>query len=169
MPRSNAAVFGIGQNGVNIAAALDAIAVSEIGATILANSDDGYNVIVGSVATAVATFNDYSKHPNVRVWLPKINDWSTAAGRYQVLNKYGVAYIQQLSLPDFGPESQDKIAVQMIRECKAIPLFMSGRFDDAITACRSRWASLPGAGYGQHENSMDALRSAWQAAGGVLA
>lgn len=169
MPRSNSSVFGIGQNGINIAAALDAIAHSEIGAAILAKSDDGYNVVVGSVATAIATFDHYTVHPNVRVWLPKINDWSTAAGRYQTLHKYAEVYMQQLRLPDFGPQSQDMIAVQMIRECKAIPLFMSGRFDEAITACCSRWASLPGAGYGQHENSMDALRAAWQAAGGVTA
>lgn len=94
---------------------------------------------------------------------------STAAGRYQILERYFDAYRVQLNLPDFGPASQDAIAVQLIRECRALADIEAGRFDAAIRKCASRWASLPGAGYQQHENRLDDLRTAYVAAGGSLA
>lgn len=168
MPRSSSTKFGLGQAGINVCAALDTLAFSEIGPAMLAQSDDGYNVLVGSVPGDVHTFPTYAFHPNVKIWLPKLKDFSTAAGRYQTLWKYADAYIKQLHLPGFDPVSQDAIAVQQMRECHAVAMFMDGKFEDGITACRSRWASLPGAGYGQHENAMEALRGAFQAAGGVI-
>jgi muramidase (phage lysozyme) len=73
-----------------------------------------------------------------------------------------------LNLPDFSPESQDAIALQQIREQKAIPDILAGRFDEAVKKCSNIWASLPGAGYGQHENELSKLRTAFVAAGGVL-
>lgn len=148
----------------NLNAFLDMIAISEIGPKLLAESDDGYNVIVGGTL-----FNDYSKHPNVLVDLPKLGIKSTAAGRYQVLRRYAIYYKQLLKLPDFGPESQDAIALQQMRERKAIPDILAGRFDEAIAKVSNIWASLPGAGYGQHENELDRLRLAYTKAGGVLA
>ncbi|MDP4381039.1 lysozyme, partial [Escherichia coli] len=35
--------------------------------------------------------------------------------------------------------------------------------------CRNIWASLPGAGYGQREHSLEKLVTAWRTAGGVPA
>ena len=148
----------------NLKAFLDMIAWSEIGPALLAASDDGYNVCVGSTPAAPILFDSYATHP-------KRHDAATnsdAAGRYQFMGRYWDAYRQQLGLPDFGHESQDKWAVQLIRECHALDDIEGGRFDVAVGKCRSRWASLPGAGYGQHENQIAALRAAYQAAGGVL-
>lgn len=121
--------------------------------------DRGYDVIVGG-----SLFNDYSKHPGVVVELPKLGIKSTAAGRYQILKKYADAYIKALRLPDFGPESQDAIAWQLIGECRARADVEAGRFEVAINKCRSRWASLPGAGYGQHEHEMETLRAVYDKA-----
>lgn len=128
-----------------LAAFLDTIAWSEIGPALLAVSDDGYNVCVGG-----AFFPSYAVHPRIR------NDKldSDAAGRYQLMGRYWLPYKQQLKLPDFSPESQDIIAVQLIRECHALGVIEAGRVEDAVALCRSRWASLPGAGYGQHENKL---------------
>lgn len=148
----------------NLAAFLDMIAISEIGLKLLSKSDDGYNVVVGGTL-----FEDYSNHPNILVPLPKLGISSTAAGRYQLLRRYFVAYKKQLNLPDFGPESQDAIALQQIRERKAIPDILAGRFDEAVKKCSNIWASLPGAGYGQHENDINKLRAEFVNAGGVLA
>lgn len=149
----------------NQRAFLDMIAHSEIGQALLAVSDNGYNVIVGSTPEKPILFYDYSQHPHR--YVKRMN--STAAGRYQILARYADAYIEMLHLPDFGPTSQDVIALQMIRECRAIPLIEAGSFDAAVKACASRWASFPGAGYGQHENKLDELRAAYQQAGGTLA
>lgn len=149
----------------NIKAFLDMIAHSEIGAELLAVSDNGYNVIVGSTPQKPILFDDYYVHP--RRYMPAMN--SDAAGRYQFMGRYWDHYKKQLALPDFGHDSQDKWALCLIGECRAVKLIESGNFDEAVYACRSRWASFPGAGYGQHENRMDGLRLAYTKAGGVVA
>lgn len=148
----------------NMKAFLDMIAHSEIGPGLLAVSDNGYNVIVGSTPAAPILFDSYAAHP--RKYIKAMN--SDAAGRYQFMGQYWEHYRKQLLLPDFGHDSQDEWAIQLIRECGAIQMIEAGRFDDAVHACRSRWASFPAAGYNQHENSMDSLRSAYVAAGGSL-
>jgi muramidase (phage lysozyme) len=153
---------------MNRKAFLYTLAVSEIGVPMLAKSDDGYNVLVGSTPSAMSTFDSYADHPRKLVHVGG-NLWSTAAGRYQILSHLFDAYKAQLSLPDFGKDSQDAIALQLARECHALDDIDAGRIEMALTKCRSRWASLPGAGYGQHENSMAALVAAYQSAGGKLA
>jgi muramidase (phage lysozyme) len=149
----------------NLLAFLTMLSVSEGTAGI---GQDGYNVLVGSRRDMPLLFGSYSDHPRARI---QLNDslTSTAAGRYQILARYYDAYKKQLSLPDFGPHSQDAIAVQLIRECKALEDIHAGRLVAAVTKCRSRWASLPGAGYGQHENTITALADAYAKAGGTLA
>jgi len=160
MARISAALAG----GANRTAFLDMIASSEIGAALLALTDDGYNVLVGSTPAAPLTFPSYAVPPDV--YNAALN--STAAGRYQALNRYAVIYIKQLGLPDFGPVSQDLIALQQIRERCALPLIDAGAFEQAVYACNSIWASLPGAAYGQHTNSIDSLKAAYLLAGGQL-
>ncbi|QMC42678.1 glycoside hydrolase family 104 protein (plasmid) [Escherichia coli] len=129
--------------------------------------DRGYDVIVGG-----KLFSDYSKHPGVYVKLnAKLT--SSAAGRYQVLEKFAKHYMKQLGLPDFGPDSQDKIALQLIRECKALADIDEGRIHQAVYKCRSRWASFPpppGAGklYNQRAESIDKMLEIFKKAGGVV-
>ncbi|WP_323119994.1 glycoside hydrolase family 24 protein [Burkholderia alba] len=171
MPRIAADVAG----GQNVCAFLDMIARSEIDAYTLAHSDDGYNVLVGShgpmvrngqsIPAKVMTFPSYAAHPNI--YNASLN--STAAGRYQALNRFAVAYMASLRLPDFGPVSQDRIAIQQIRERRAIPLILAGQFAAAVTACSNIWASLPGNSYGQHQNLVTTLQSYFVAAGGCVA
>lgn len=155
----------------NLKAFLDTIAVSELGAALLAVSDNGYNVVVGSTAKSPVLFGDYRDHPRhaVKLIINGQQITSTAAGRYQVLMRYYDSYKASLKLPDFSPASQDAIALQMIRECHATDLITSGRFAEAVDACRSRWASLPGAGYNQNERKLSFLQDAYVAAGGVVA
>lgn len=152
----------------NLKAFRDMIAHSEIGSDLLAVSDDGYDVIVGSTADHPILFNSYADHPRR---LMNVNGLqSTAAGRYQILKRYFDFYKSLLKLKDFGKEAQDTIAVQMIKECKALQDVEAGRFEIAVVKCKSRWASLPGAGYeGQHENNMADLQQAYVKAGGSLA
>lgn len=155
---------------------LDTIAHSEIGPEMLALTDDGYNVCVGSTPKRLILFDDYSRHPGFEetrypdgpgVSRNKALD-SDAAGRYQQMGRFWPAYRDQLHLPDFGPASQDLIAIQLIRECHALDDISNGYLQQALFKCRSRWASLPAAGYGQHENSMVDLLAAFRAAGGIV-
>lgn len=171
MARITAATAG----GQNVVAFLDMIAASEIDAYTRAHSDDGYNVLVGShgpmerqgqqIPAKVLTFSSYATHPNI--FNAQLN--STAAGRYQELfHNYG-SYAQLLHLTDFSPLSQDLIAIQQIRECRAIPLIQEGHIAASIGACSHLWASLPGNDYGQHQNQLSMLIAAFQAAGGTVA
>jgi muramidase (phage lysozyme) len=145
----------------NRKAFLDMLAVSEGTAKL---GDNGYNVINGG-----QLFTGYADHPRVMVNLPKLKIRSSAAGRYQLLAKYFDAYKKQLQLPDFSPASQDAIAVQQICECRALAAVDAGQFAEAVAKCRHIWASLPGAGYGQHENTLANLQAAYSHAGGTLA
>ena len=146
----------------NLSAFLDMIAWSEIGPKLLATSDDGYNVLVGGTL-----FQGYADHPRKVIEVrPGLK--SSAAGRYQLLARYFDPYKQQLGLEDFSPESQDAIAIQQIKECRAIPSIQNGALANALSLCSHIWASLPGAGYGQHENAVSGLRTAYIDAGGKL-
>lgn len=110
----------------------------------------------------------YDDHPRKCVWNNKLKQWSTAAGKYQILERYFDYYRNALKLYDFSPEAQDAIAMRLIAECHAIEAIDEGRFDDAVHLCRSRWASFPDAGHGQRENKIDALRKAYSELGGTL-
>lgn len=133
----------------NLKAFLDLIAFSE---GTLYQGDNGYNVIVGG-----ELFHDYSDHPRKKVYIKRIDDYSTAAGRYQIKARIFDFYKKAMNLPDFGPESQNRIAIRLIGECKAMADIEDGKIKEAITKCKSRWASFPGAGYGQNEHSMELL------------
>ena len=123
----------------------------------------GYNVLVGG-----GLFHDFSEHPH------KVIDLghglkSSAAGRYQLLGRYWDVYKVQLHLPDFGPDSQDRVAIQQIKECKALGDIEAGNIESAIRKCCRIWASLPGSGYGQRENAMAPLVAYYQQQGGEVA
>jgi len=149
----------------NEQAFLEAIAHSEIGAGLLAVSDNGYNVLVGATAQAPLLFTDYSDHPNI--YNAACN--STAAGRYQVLHRYWVYYKRMLELPDFGKDSQDAVCMQYLKECHALDDINAGNFASAVDKCSHIWASLPGSPYGQHTNKLEDLQLAFTNAGGTLA
>jgi muramidase (phage lysozyme) len=152
----------------NRQAFLDMIAHSEIGPGLMDVSEDGYNVVVGSTAAHPILFAGYQDHPRRLVKL-SATLYSTAAGRYQLLARYFDAYKASLDLPDFSPDSQDKIALQQIKECRALDDIDAGRLAAAVAKCNHIWASLPGAGYAQHENRFADLQTAYLQAGGVLA
>lgn len=152
----------------NRCAFLDVIAWSELKPGLLAVSDDGYNLIVGSTVHAPILFQSYATHPHKIVDAdgPGPIPPSSAAGRYQFIYPTWAALLKLLCLPDFGPLSQDLAALELVRERHALPMIDRGDIPAAIDACRNIWASFPRAGYGQHENKLDDLLRAYWAAGG---
>ena len=151
----------------NISAFLDMIAVSEIGRPLLGESENGYNVIVGSTPEKPDLFVSYADHPRKLVDLGN-GLKSTAAGRYQILARYFDAYKASLGLPDFSPASQDAIATRMIHEAGADADIAAGDLYNATMKVSHLWASLPGATYGQHVNQYSDLQEAYVASGGIL-
>ena len=163
----------LGEGGENICAFLDMLAYAE--GTTLFGGEDGYNVLVGG-----KTFDSYADHPRIYVKLSfrpraptlatpkeKITLTSSAAGRYQFLARTWDALKAKLALKDFGPLSQDKAAIQLIRERKALLDVRTGDIRTAIGKCRNIWASLPGAGYGQREHKLADLLREYSKAGGM--
>ncbi|MGL6369386.1 glycoside hydrolase family 24 protein [Aeromonas hydrophila] len=145
----------------NLTAFLDMLAFSE-GTKGL--GDDGYNKLVNPGGF----FESYATHPNQLIEVrPGLK--STAAGRYQNLSTYWPHYQEQLGLPDFGPASQDKWAVQLIREQRALDDVEAGHIEAAIAKCANIWASLPSAGYNQPEHPLAMLLAKFIEFGGVLA
>ncbi len=111
-------------------------------------------------------FSSYAKHPDIAITRGGIT--STAAGAYQILFSTWKAIKHAIGLEDFSPASQDRAAIELIRRRGAVADILAGRFETAVEKCRKEWASLPGAGYGQREQSMAALKKVYQQAGGQL-
>lgn len=140
---------------------------------------DGYRTLFGG-----GLFHSYADHPRVaRQFTDRAGRrlWTSAAGAYQFMaasplpgggatrvDTWGELQ-RRLALPDFGPESQDAAATELIRQAGALADVRAGRFAAAVGKVRRIWASLPGAGYAQAEKSMDTLQAAYTRAGGVLA
>lgn len=150
----------------NTKAFLDMIAHSE--GTSKLGKNNGYDIIVGSKPNNIIRIDDLSRHPRVTVQIRQ-GLWSSAAGRYQFIWPTWSVLSVQLGLKDFSPESQDKAAIELIRECGALEMVDKGEITDAINACSKIWASLPGAGYGQRENKLEDLLAFYQKSGGHLA
>lgn len=151
--------------GQNVLAFLDMLAWSEgTDNGRQPTRDHGYDVLVGG-----GQFVGYTDHPRKLIDLPRLKIKSTAAGRYQLLSRYFDAYKRLLGLKDFSPLSQDLIAIQQIRERRALPMIQAGKIEDAIKQVSNIWASLPGAGYGQHEQRMSNLIAVYLKAGGQVA
>jgi muramidase (phage lysozyme) len=125
---------------------------------------DGYRTLVGG-----SLFDSFADHPRTLVWLPNLGIKSSAAGAFQILRATWDGVRGKLGLPDFSPLSQDAAAIELIRQRGALADVRAGRFAVAIQKCRKEWASLPGAGYGQRENSLARLELAYRQAGGVVA
>lgn len=158
----------------NVAAFLTMIRVSEG----TAPKYDPYAVVYAYAFT----ITDFSNHPALLGWrgVPLSDNMcrlagqepgcvSTAAGAYQITRTTWNKLRQSISLPDFSPASQDAAAVELIRQNGALAAVEAGRFDAAVSKVRRIWASLPGAGYGQEENSLASLQAVYQQAGGTFA
>ena len=132
---------------------------------------DGYDVVVTGV-NGPSLFTDFSAHPFFPNKPPIVVNSkglkSTASGRYQHMLKDWVHYRDLLKLPDFGPASQDKWCIQLIKERGALDEIDRGEISKAISLCSNLWASFPGAGYGQFEHKMQPLLDAYAKFGGKV-
>ena len=128
---------------------------------------NGYRMIFGG-----QLFSGFADHPRVRVPFTQTDgkpNVSTAAGAYQFVVRTWDDLAEKLSLPDFSPASQDRGAVELIRERGALDDVREGRFETALSRVATVWASLPGSPYPQPSRSLDFVISAYEQAGGSYA
>lgn len=155
----------------NRIAILSLIAFSEGTSTHKLTKNNGYDVIVTGIDGRPEIFTDYSDHPFANGRPAKVfnktGSRSSASGRYQQLYSFWPAYKKQLGLKDFGPASQDKLALQLIRECKALEDVDRGDVKTFTQKCSRIWASLPGSTYGQRVHPLAVLEAKFKELGGI--
>lgn len=142
----------------------------------------GYACLYGSTPSRKRTFSSFADHPRIAQRISATDSrWTSAAGRYQFMAVSPIPtggstrvdtwdrIKRRLSLPDFGPQSQDLAALELIREAGALADVDAGRVIEAARKCRGIWASLPGAGYNQPERGEQFVTAQYLKAGGTLA
>ena len=116
---------------------------------------DGYRTMYSDIL-----FDSWHDHPRQIIcsWYKGKILCSSAAGRYQILQKTWDRIAPAVNAQTFSPVHQDRVAIELIADCQAVEDVTTGRFDEAIVKVNKVWASLPGAGYGQRTVSLDELR-----------
>jgi muramidase (phage lysozyme) len=123
--------FNIGAKPTDkVTAMLDLVAWAE-------GTDTSYNRIYTG-----AEFTDYSKHPD-RV-MCSAGLCSAAAGRYQFMPATWGTVKAKLNLPDFSPASQDKAAVQLMKDSGCYGAAVRGDVAAFADRCWTVWASFHG-------------------------
>lgn len=136
-------------------------------------TDEGYRALFGYTPYNHRTFdNGYATHPNIKTPFVQTDgrqNFSTAAGRYQIIHSTFVELQAALGTVDFTPVTQDAMALELIRRTGALPDIDAGNLQSAIDTCSALWASLPGSHYLQPKRSYDFALAAYTDAGGSVA
>ncbi|MBW4495023.1 MAG: glycoside hydrolase family 104 protein [Oscillatoria princeps RMCB-10] len=120
-------------------------------------------------------FGDFSDHPR-SVNCGNFNGkrlCSDAAGAYQFLSSTWDTLDKKLNLPDFSPASQDRAAVELLRQNGALAKLEKGDFEGAVFANAGTWAPLPNSqgvsALGQRSRRLEDLRRIYVQFGGTYA
>lgn len=124
----------------NVQAFIKAIAKAEGG-----DYDFKYGAIKGK-RNDPWRFSDYSTHPGAGF------RGSTAAGMYQITKDTWHDHGETaMGLTDFTPQTQDLIAVDMLRSVGVIDKIKAGEIAESMAPAARKWAGLPeGPGRGNH-------------------
>jgi len=145
----------------NVGAFLKAIADAEGG---------GYDFKYGAVRgkrNDPWRFSDYTTHPG-----PGSGGVTTAAGMYQITKATWEDHGgRRMGLTDFSPETQDLIAVSILRGSGAIEKIEAGDIQSGVAKASHQWAALPaGRGlpgrYNQPYIDFERFEATYKAAGG---
>jgi muramidase (phage lysozyme) len=152
----------------NASAFLDCIAACEGTA-----GGDGYRALFGYTPSNGKTFeNGYIWHPNIKssfVQTDGVTNYTTAAGRYQIIWSTWTRIAAKLNLKMFTPADQDAAALELISEAGAMGDVKDGNLQSAINKCSGVWASLPASKYPQPKRTYFFATNAYVASGGELA
>lgn len=142
------------QEHPNVQRFLDLTAWSEGTSTSSITKNNGYDIIVSSIL-GPARFDDYSTHPFATGRVPQVIDHkkpatcSTASGRYQIILGTWRKLIFKVNRRDFSPDTQDMMAVELLKEARAYDLICNGEVTLGLFRARFIWASFPNNDYQQ--------------------
>lgn len=126
-----------------------------------------YDVLYGG-----GHFYDFSRHPNTRIAinLPGYEGkYSTAAGAYQINFPTYKEFAAKIGVTDFSPETQDALALAILKTTGAIDAIVAGDIPLAFSLAAPRWASLPGSKANQHPQNLQTALNYFEQFGGVYA
>lgn len=101
----------------------------------------GYNTGFGN--TVLESLDDHPREAKTFTETTGRKNVTTAAGRYQFLASTWDDVAGKLGLKDFGPESQDLAAVELLKRAGALGPLLEGDFDTAVAKSGKTWVSLP--------------------------
>jgi muramidase (phage lysozyme) len=113
-------------------------------------------------------FSDFSTHPGAGS-----DGKTTAAGMYQINSATWKEMGAKMGLSDFSPQTQDLLAVEILRTIEVIDDIVAGDLTPALSSASRRWAALPqGTGktgrYPQPYMPYDDFEAAYKDNGGTL-
>lgn len=129
-------------------------------------SNDDYYILYGG-----GHFSDDSAHPNVHVpfYNPRkagprgvLNDYSTAAGAYQINYPTYQTYAPRLGMSDFSPATQDQLAYLILNDIGADVAVANGDVATAFKLASRKWASMPGSTAGQNPQALQVALDTYQ-------
>ena len=133
------------------------------------SSANGYRYLFGSSPRNEKLFDSYTDHPNIKTAFTNSKGQAlvtSAAGAYQFLHSTWMQLKDKLHLQDFSPENQDLAALQLIMDAGALEDIIQRDIKSALQKVKKIWASLPGAGYHQHEHAFIVVIRWYTSAGG---
>lgn len=113
----------------------------------------GYHTAFGG--GKIESLDDHPRTVHEFTQTDKKKNKTTAAGGYQFLEKTWDDVAGKLGLPNFGEESQDLAAIELLRRAGALDAAATGDFETAISKSGTTWASLPSSPYAQPTRSQD--------------
>lgn len=126
----------------------------------------GYRMLFGG-----GLFDSFDDHPRVRIPFRQTDgtrEFSSAAGKYQIIAPTYDRCKRRLSLKGFTPPEQDACAQLLIIDAGALPLINAGKFHAALELLATVWASLPSSKYPQPKRSPEFAEQAYRNAGGTI-
>lgn len=118
------------------------------------------------------SFLELDTHPAVRSYgeflKPGVIDYTTAAGAYQITFTTWKRLTSKLGVADFGINTQDQMAKELIREKGAMQDVIDGNFDEAVRKVSGVWASLPFSTVPQPHHTLETVARIYQSNGGVI-
>lgn len=129
----------------NIRVALDVISRAE--------GTDKYGYATAFGGGQLPSLSDHPRQLHAFTQTDGVANKTSAAGRYQFLQSTWDDVSNKLGLQDFGPESQDLAALELLRRAGALDAAASGDFDTMVAKSGSTWASLPSSPYAQPKRS----------------
>jgi len=124
-----------------------------------AHSNDGYDVMF-----SFRLANSCQQHPNQCIKYG--STCSTAAGRYQFLNRTWRSIAATRNYGTFEPENQERGAAYLISTTRRVSVpqtraMTASEFSNAMSKLSYEWASLPPGRYGQPVKTASQMRSTY--------